>query len=101
MDDWNVSYMPDADLGLIAGYGVRREIQFQHGPVDDAGHNGVQNEQVIELLCVRLRSQNEKFPCRENAIALTHLETALLWLNHRTALRRKQGVEGKNEAHIS
>lgn len=37
------------------------------------------------------------FPCRENAIVITHLETALLWLNKRTEDRKARGVEGKHE----
>lgn len=36
-----------------------------------------------------------KFPCRENAIATTHVETAILWLEKRTAERKARGVEGK------
>jgi hypothetical protein len=39
---------------------------------------------------------NGKFPCRENSIAITKLEEALMWLNKRTADRVKRGVEGKN-----
>ena len=38
------------------------------------------------------------FACRENALALTKVEEALHWLNHRTADRQRRGVEGKNEA---
>ena len=40
---------------------------------------------------------NGKFPCRENSIVITHLETALLWLEKRTNDRIKRNVEGKNE----
>lgn len=35
-----------------------------------------------------------KFACRENALAITHIEEALHWLNHRTLERRRRGVEG-------
>lgn len=72
-------------------------LNFQSGPVGEAGHNGVQNEQVIAVLVHRLAVLNKAFPCRENSIAITHLETALLWLEKRTIDRRRRGVEGKNE----
>ncbi|AQN32530.1 hypothetical protein BCP12_118 [Bacillus phage BCP12] len=38
--------------------------------------------------------QNTKFACRENAMAITKLEEALMWLNKRTTDRRNRGVEG-------
>ena len=73
------------------------QLNFQLGPVDEAGHNGIQNEQVIAALVHRLGVLNKRFPCRENSIAITHLEEALLWLEKRTQDRRRRGVEGKNE----
>ena len=96
-------YDGDADRGTME-FGSPIEtvgIQFQHGPVGDNGVNGVQNEQVIDLLVLRLRDLNSKFPCRENSIAITKLEEALLWLEKRTAVRVEQGVEGKDLAHVS
>jgi hypothetical protein len=74
-----------------------QELEFQFGPVAVSGVNGLQNEALISVLVHRLGVLNKAFPCRENSIALTHLETALLWLEKRTADRRKRGVEGKNE----
>lgn len=45
----------------------------------------------------RLRSfQAGPFSCRENAIALTHFEEGLMWLQRRTVARIKRGVEGTN-----
>lgn len=58
--------------------------------------DGITNEQLIEVLIDRMNSLQSKFPCRENAIATTHLETALLWLEKRTADRKKRNVEGKH-----
>lgn len=60
--------------------------------------DGTTNEEVIAVLLDRLNGLQGKFPCRENAVAITHLETSLLWLNHRTANRQKRGVEGKQLA---
>jgi hypothetical protein len=58
-------------------------------------HDGTTNEEVLAVLIDRLNHMHAKFPCRENAVAITHIETALLWLNHRTANRKARNVEGK------
>lgn len=106
-----VEYDESADLGTIYYTGTSADsagaqseqatIQFQHGPVLENGVNGVQNEQVLELLAMRLRALNARFPCRENSLAITKIEEARLWLEERTRVRVDQGVEGKNEAHVS
>ena len=57
--------------------------------------DGTTNEEVLKVLIDRMNSMQAKFPCRENAIATTHMETALLWLEKRTADRKARGVEGK------
>lgn len=58
-------------------------------------NDGTTNEELIEVLIDRLRFLNSKFPCRENSMALTKLDEALLWLNKRTQDRIKRRVEGK------
>lgn len=59
--------------------------------------------EVVEydkLLVLRLRALNEgAFRCRENSLAITHLEEALHWLEARTKARVAQGVEGTNQPH--
>ena len=60
-------------------------------------NDGTTNEEVIEVLIDRLNNLNGKFPCRENSLAITKLEEALMWLNKRTADRLKRGVEGTNQ----
>jgi hypothetical protein len=57
--------------------------------------DGTTNEDVLAMSIHRLNVLNTAFPCRENSIAITYLETALLWLNKRTADRKARGVEGK------
>jgi len=59
-------------------------------------NEGTTNEEVLKVLIDRMNSMQEKFPCRENAIVTTHLETALLWLEKRTADRKARGVEGRH-----
>lgn len=76
---------------------LETQLHFQCGPVKEVGINGIQNEQLIAVLVHRLGVLNRAFPCRENSIAITHLETALLWLEKRTADRIARGVEGQNK----
>lgn len=72
-------------------------IEFQNGPIFENGVNGVQNEDLIAIVIDRLQGfQSGNFSCRENAIAITKLEEALLWLDKRTNDRIKRGVEGKS-----
>lgn len=76
---------------------IIQEIKFQHGPIKENGVNGIQNVDLLNIVIDNLQHfQNGKFACRENAIALAHIETALLWLNKRTADRIKRNVEGTN-----
>ncbi|MGE6313419.1 hypothetical protein ACQKD6_23740 [Bacillus cereus] len=75
-------------------------IKFQEGPIQENGVNGAQIEEVVDVLVNRLQGfQNGGYPCRENALAITKLEEARLWLNERTRKRQEQGVEGKNIKH--
>lgn len=61
-------------------------------------NDGTTNEELLHVLIDRMNSMQAKFPCRENAIATTHFETGLLWLEKRTADRKARGVEGKHLA---
>jgi hypothetical protein len=72
-------------------------LRFQRGTVPEAGHNGTTNEAVLSVLIHRLKFLNGKFPCRENALAITKLEEAKLWLDERTRNRVARGVEGKHQ----
>jgi hypothetical protein len=57
----------------------------------------VDQEDLLAIVIHRLQGfQTGPFKCRENALALTKLEEALHWLNHRTARRVSRGVEGMN-----
>jgi len=73
-------------------------VTFQNGPIKEAGINGCHNEDLIAIVIDRLEGfQSSEFACRENAIAKTKLEEALLWLNKRTNDRINRGVEGTHE----
>lgn len=82
-----VSGMTDPDYEI--------DIFFQEGPIKEAGVNGLTQEALLAITIDRLRSfQAGPYSCRENAIALTHCEEALMWLQRRTVARIKRGVEG-------
>jgi len=75
-------------------------IKFQCGPIKEHGVNGTSIENVLELLKERLEGfQKGPFRCRTNALAITKIEEAIMWLEERTKMRLKQGVEGTNQAH--
>ena len=80
--------------------GAYIDVKFQAGPIQKVGVNGCSIEDVIDVLTVRLEGfQKGPFRCRENALAITKLEEAKLWLSERTRKRQAQGVEGTNAAH--
>lgn len=77
-------------------------IKFQEGPIAEVGVNGVQNEDVIDVVIARLEGfQAGEYACEENAEALMYLRQAKRQLEQRTAARRAQGVEGRYLRHES
>lgn len=73
-------------------------ILFQNGPIPETGVNGITQEVLLEIVADRLRSfQAGPFACRENALALTKIEEAQMWLHSRTMKRMQRGVEGTHE----
>lgn len=74
---------------------VLAEIHFQQGPIMECGVNGVCNEDLLLMVVNRLRSFNQgEFSCRENSMAITKIEEAVMWLRKRTVDREMRGVEG-------
>lgn len=73
-------------------------VEFQKGPVKEVGLNGIQNEHLLAMVIHRLQGfQSGPYACRENALALTKLEEAMMWMKARTKDRAKRGVEGLNK----
>ena len=73
-------------------------VKFQKGPVKENGINGCHQEDLLTIVIDRLESfQEGEFRCRENALAITKIQEALHWLNHRTEDRQKRGVEGTSQ----
>lgn len=85
---------PDED-GAGEHVELLQKVQFQEGPIKESGINGVMNEDLIAMVICRLEHFNESdFSCRENSMAITKLEEALLWLRKRTMGREQRGIEG-------
>ena len=86
---------------MVTGFdaGGQHYERFQNGPIAEHGVNGITQEVLLAIVADRLRSfQAGPFSSRENAVALTHVETAMLWLHKRTLDRMRRGVEGKSMA---
>jgi len=77
----------------------KNSISFtiQKGPIKEAGVNGCQVDTLIEAAKLILEGFNKNFPCRENSLAITKLDEALMWLEKRTKDRVKRQVEGTNQ----
>ena len=86
--------------GKTTGTGI--VIDWQNGPlgrgVDRKDPNGAFVEGVIAAAIDRIEYYQKasfgKFSCRENALAITKLEEAILWLQKRTMDREAREVEG-------
>jgi hypothetical protein len=83
--------------GTTTGTGIN--IEWQDGPLGRGNErvepNGAFVESVITAALDRLEFyQSTEFRCRENALAITKLEEALHWCQHRTQGREQRGVEG-------
>ena len=72
-------------------------LKIQSDPISVVGVNGCQVDTLIEAAKLIVEGLNNKFPCRENACAITKLDETLMWLNKRKQDREKRGVEGKSE----
>jgi len=74
------------------------DIHFQNGPLQEVGANGISQEALLAVVEDRLLGfQSGQYACRENAIALTHVQDAMMWLQKRTRDRVARGVEGTNQ----
>ncbi|HEY5557353.1 ABC transporter ATPase [Acetobacterium sp.] len=71
-------------------------IKFQQGARQEPGSElGVIDSDLLEIVRDRLKLfQEGEFECTENAMALVHIETAIMWLNRRVEDRIKRDVIG-------
>lgn len=97
----NHAYLIIDDSREIPGhrYYTMAALGFQLGPRNDPESvAGVTDQDLLEIVRDRLRGfQSGELATRETAIALTHVEEALLWLNKRIEDRIERGVLGTME----
>ena len=85
--------------GPVGSHFGHWNIDFQNGPIQEAGVNGITQEALLAIVIDRLRSfQAGPFACQDNENALAYCELALDCLKDRTRERLARGVEGKTEA---
>lgn len=86
------------ELPNTQGYNVLSIVDFQNGPIAEAGINGVSNEALLAIVRDRLEGfQSGAYACSENAYALAYVQYAMMWLKDRTAARTARGVEGTSQ----
>lgn len=73
-------------------------IEFQNGPVKEAGVNGLTNEALLAIVKHRLFVLNSRTWCEENDTATRHITSAIDALEARTYRRTLRGVEGTDVA---
>lgn len=73
------------------------EIKFQTGGTATNGRNGVFIEDLLIVAYAKLDEFNKHLPSRENSLALTKIEEAILWLTARKADREYRNVYGTEE----
>ena len=103
-DGANHKYSIAVVVNAVAPDGTRQVIEscilnFQNGGLREVGPNGITDQALLAIVLDRLRGfQSGPFSCRENAIAITKLEEALMWTGKRAADRAARGVEGTRAA---
>lgn len=98
----------DENENLAGGYvhSTGLQIKWQNGPLGRGEERVDPNGAFVETVIAAAKQRIEyyqgvadgRFRCRENTLAITKLEEALHWLQHRTTRREDEGVEGTLEA---
>lgn len=111
LENLNGVYCHDEDVpgpgGACHEYSIKRAdnmhellyVEFQKGArKDPEARPGILDGDLLEIVRHRLQCfQKGEFATRENAIALTHIEEALLWMNKRVEDRIERNVLGTYE----
>lgn len=89
---------PETNAGFITESKELLAVNFQHGPIKEAGVNGVMDENLIAIVIDRLEGfQKGPYACEDNQGALDSLKIAAAYLSDRTKKREKQGIEGTHQ----
>jgi hypothetical protein len=97
----------DSDGNPAGGFviGVGLTVEWQNGPLGRGPERKAPNGAFVETLLSAVKQRIEwyqtvkdgKFACRENVIAITKIDEALLWLDKRTRDREARQVEGTHQ----
>ena len=90
--------------GRVRGTGLL--IDWQDGPLGRGENRQIPDGAFVETVIAAAKQRIEfyqyvadgKFKCRENAMAITKLDEALMWLQCRTQDRETRQVEGTQTA---
>ena len=86
------------DIVKVSNNTALASIRFQNGATQETEINGIFMEDLLHIVKDRLEGFNQgKWRCKENSMAITKIEEALLWLNKRTADRKDSGKYGSSE----
>ena len=86
---YNLYNFNNADMQKVVFYKLNE---------DGTSESGTTLEEMLKVSIERLNDLNGRFSCRENSIAITKMQEALMWLNKRTEDRKNRDVEGKHLA---
>ena len=73
------------------------DVKFQSGGTATTDKNGIFIEDLLIVAYAKLDEFNKHMPSRENSLALTKIEEAILWLTSRKAERESRNVYGTEE----
>jgi hypothetical protein len=82
---------------VLIAIAIDRMRGFQGQNPKPAGWGKTVGDAATQVAAMHREDEWGKFRCRENAVALTHLGGALMWLQKRTRDRLARGVEGTNK----
>lgn len=82
-----------------AGYNDKNylEVNFQVGPTADHPKDGAFIEELLVVAVAKLEEYNKHLPSRENSLAITKIEEAIMWLDYRKRERESRDVYGTNK----
>jgi hypothetical protein len=90
----------DSDLTVyhFPGKPGENQIRFQNGAME-LGRNGATTEEVLDCLIAHIEYfQRGKYACRENALMITKLEEAKMWLGKELGNIGGEDLNAKRDA---
>jgi len=87
------------DINSGACSELSHDLFFQKGPrKEPTSKHGVLESDLLEIVRHRLQGhQKTEYATRENAVALTHIEEALMWMSKRVDDRAERSVLGTDK----